>query len=134
MKRICPVCNKKELYYKPFFSHPYMVCRSCDLVFTHSKLMGFSFVLVSLLIAPMPLYLHYLFNLSINYSAPIALIIGSFLIYFIKQYLPIKPVDKREINLVPPTLVDFEKTDSVSENIQRYKEAQRKAVYNKLKE
>lgn len=95
--------------------------------------MGFSFLLVSLLIAPMPVYLHYLFNLSIYYIAPIVLIIGSFIIYFIKQYFPLNPVERSEINLVPPTFVDFEKTDSVSENIQRYKEAQSKAIYNKLK-
>lgn len=133
MKRICPACKKKELYYKPFISHPYMLCLSCNSVFTHTKLMGFSFLLVSLLIAPMPVYLHYLFNLSIYYIAPIVLIIGSFIIYFIKQYFPLNPVERSEINLVPPTFVDFEKTDSVSENIQRYKEAQSKAIYNKLK-
>lgn len=134
MKRRCPACNNKELYYKPFFSRPYMLCLSCNSVFSHTKLMGFSFLLVCLLIAPMPVYLHYIFNLSIYYIAPVALIISFFIIYLIKQYFPVKSVERSEINLVPPTLVDFEITDSISENIQRYKEAQRKAVYNKLKE
>lgn len=134
MKRICPSCEKKELYYKPFFSHPYMLCLSCNSVFTHTKLMGFSFLLLSLLIAPMPIYLHYLFNLSIYYIAPPTFIIVFYMIYFIKQYLPVTSVGKSEVNLVPPTFVDFEKTDSVSENIRRYKEAQSKAIYNKLKE
>lgn len=134
MKRKCPSCEKKELYYKPFFSHPYMLCHSCNSVFTHTKLMGFSFLLVCLLIAPMPVYLHYLFNLSIYYIAPVALIISFFIIYFIKQHFPVKSVERSEINLVPPTFVDFEKTDSVSENIRRYKEAQNIAIYKKLKE
>ncbi len=134
MKRICPACNNKELYYKPFFSHPYMLCLSCNSVFTHTKLMGFSFLLVCLLIALMPIYLHYLFNLSIYYIAPVVLIISFFIIYFIRQYFPVKSVERSEINLVPPTFVDFEKTDSVSENIRRYKEAQNIAIYKKLKE
>ena len=43
------------------------------------------------------------------------------------------PVVKLQFNtgepvILPPTDVEFEKTDDVSENIKRYKEAQRKAV------
>jgi len=78
--------------------------------------------------------LDFYFGISVLYTAAPTFIITFFIIYFIKQYFPIKPVDKSEINLVPPTLFNFEKTDNVNENIRRYKEAQSKAIYNKLKE
>jgi|Cruoilmetagenom7_1024161.scaffolds.fasta_scaffold17667_3 hypothetical protein len=134
MKRICPSCNKKELYYKPFFSHPYMLCHSCDLVFAHSKIMELLFFLWGVIIYLTLILLDFYFGISVLYTAAPTFIITFFIIYFIKQYFPIKPVDKSEINLVPPTLFNFEKTDNVNENIRRYKEAQSKAIYNKLKE
>lgn len=134
MKRICPACNKKELYYKPFFSHPYMLCHSCGLVFVHTKIMELCFFLWAVLIYSTLILLDFYFKFSVFYTVGPVFIITFFIYHFIKQNFPLKLVDKNEINLVPPTFLKFEKTDNVNENIRRYKEAQSKAIYNKLKE
>ena len=52
------------------------------------------------------------------------------IVVVITQYLPVEPSEPVEHSMLPPTDVKFEKTDSVSENIRRYKKAQRKAMKN----
>ena len=56
-------------------------------------------------------------------------IFNSFMNY---QYLPVISAGPTEYLMLPPTYVEFEKTNDVSENIKRYKEAQRLAIKNKL--
>ena len=48
--------------------------------------------------------------------------------YLILRYCPLDPAEPPEATMLPPTHVLFEKTDDVSENIRRYKEAQRNAI------
>jgi hypothetical protein len=50
------------------------------------------------------------------------------LIILITQYLPVKSSEPVEYSLLPPTDVKIEKTNSVTENIRRYKEAQQNAI------
>ena len=50
----------------------------------------------------------------------------------ILQYLPVVRAGPVEFLMLPPTDVEFEKTNDVSENIKRYKEAQRLAIKNNI--
>ena len=50
----------------------------------------------------------------------------------ITQYLPVEPSEPVEHSMLLPTDVKFEKTDSVTENIRRYKEAQQKAIKSNI--
>ena len=55
-------------------------------------------------------------------------------IALILQYLPLKQIGNEDIAFTTPLKIDFEKTDDVNTNIERYREAMKEAKEEKLKE
>ena len=106
MKRQCPNCNEKEVYYKFLASHKYMMCQTCGALYTYSKTMnlGFFITYISCFIITPVLWLS-LLPIVVMFTG--ALIV----IALILQYLPLKQIGNEDIAFTTPLKIDFEKTD-----------------------
>ncbi|MGX5173975.1 hypothetical protein ACUR5C_08140 [Aliikangiella sp. IMCC44653] len=127
MKRTCPACRKQELYWKIFAFHQVMKCIGCGHLFKYSLRMRLANFLTLMLL---PLANFIFFG---NMLILIPVIVVQFgLVILIAQYLPVKPSEPIEHLMLAPTDVKFEKTDSVTENIRRYRAAQQKAIKSNI--
>ena len=133
MKRTCPNCKNKTVYYKFMALHKYMKCQACDSLYTYSKTMHFAFFITYISVP----ILMYIFNPLFwpSFLPFIFLFISTFIAsILITQYLPLKQVANEDIAFTIPLKVDFKKTDDVNTNIERYREAMKEAKEERLKE
>ena len=128
MKRTCPNCNTKNLKINLWVTYKPMSCKECDGVYEYSGWLR----LINLLLIFFVISLDIAFNFE-GYDFILVIILFGLVIYSTLHFFPVIPVGPIEYSRLPPTLVHFEQTDDVSENIRRYKEAQRKAVVKKIK-
>ena len=126
MKRICPNCTTKNLVRQLFSSRPFKSCDRCNKHYQDSIILRLAIGINMLLLLVMANVLNFgngNFFLLILYLANA---------YVILQYFPVVKVESPELLMLPPTDVVFEKTNDVSENIRRYKKAQRIAIRDNI--
>jgi len=122
MKRKCPNCHESELTMIWFIVRNNLKCQKCDLYFRYSH-WQYLFGVCIYFIMTYP----FVFGIIDNfYILPVTLLLGIY-IYLFCRFFPVVET-QFEDNILAPTKVSIEKTDDVSENIKRYKEAQRIAV------
>jgi len=121
MKRNCPNCHNNKLIITWFKVRNNLKCQKCDLYFRYSHWQFLYSVCIYLIIT-------YSFIFRIIDKTYILLIIPLLGIYFYLFYRFFPVVETQFEDGIAPTNITFEKTDDVSENIKRYKEAQRIAV------
>lgn len=127
MKRSCPACKENKLHWKMFAFHQVMKCEACDSSFKYSLKMRLANFL-NLMLLPWANYIY--FGNALILTAVIVVQLA--IVVLITQYLPVESSESVEHLMLPPTDVKIEKTDSVTENIRRYKEAQRKAMKSNI--
>ena len=116
MKRNCPNCNSKGLRWTFHGDNTIMRCENCDAIFEYSGWLYLIWLIPFI----------FFINL-IKENFLLALILALTLSFLIHQYGSIKRVGP--IKYIG--IEGYEPTDDVTENIRRYKEAQRKAAIAK---